>query len=681
MGLLGKLSNSASENIKVASSKIATSILVSLAILWIARLCCTIGFALTPFLQIKFSEKLDFLVLSTRFDLKVVSIAYIPAVLLALATFFKPTFFKIFTKVFKYYSFAVISILVIFSVINYFYFKTYDKCIDTFIFAASKEDPVAVLKTVIQDYPLFRGLIGLCVLFFVLKYIYKKIEAFICEYIITPERKLSSAAFILVTILSFAGFARGSFGTFPLRQLHAQVCDKSAVNYNIPNGILAFQWAYKWNKLNGKIPVIKLEKIADDYHDLGIEIKGKSFDDLVAPLKHTTHKNKFLEGRKPNIVFSVMEGMSSHLLSFDDEHNRDLLGSLRQHANEDFFFDRFLSEGDGTSDSLTRIFLGVPDLNLSTSTHADKNYITNIVRSMKKAGYKTIFVTASTASWRNYHNFLHTIGFDEVVERSQVALRFPNATQNTWGIDDEFLFKEALRVLKEDEHDKPIFLMTLSITNHPPFVLPKNYTATDMKLTPEMKARFPYPNIEVIFNTFKYANDMLGKFITAIKMDPKLKDNTFIAAVGDHNIRGIGYTQHPDELFFGHQVPLYIYMPSAYLENTNVSYDKHRYGSQKDIMTTLISHALSDFTFYSFGCDLLSDDKCNFPYAYNQDVIAKVGEDYVCNLNGFVDANAYKITSNDDRLLVDPQRSNDDCTKALGLKRLEQDLYFYQANQ
>ena len=92
-------------------------------------------------------------------------------------------------------------------------------------------------------------------------------------------------------------------------------------------------------------------------------------------------------------------------------------------------FTNFLSEGNGTSDSLARLLTSVPDLNLSTSSRMNKDYICNIVKIMKKAGYKTVFVTASSASWRNYENFLKTLGFDEVIERTHVKRDFPDCTQ------------------------------------------------------------------------------------------------------------------------------------------------------------------------------------------------------------------------------------------------------------
>ena len=206
---------------------------------------------------------------------------------------------------------------------------------------------------------------------------------------------LSLSVFFLVLVLAFSGFIRGSFGTFPLRQLNAQICDKPAVNNNIPNGIIAFYWAYKWNQISAKLPTVTADDIASTYNKLGFKVDKSDLNDLFRPLKKTTRKNEFLEEHKPDIVFNVMESMSTHILSFDNKDTRDLLGALRKNIKEDMFFTNFVSEGDGTSDSLTRLFVAVPDLNLSTSAYSGKSYICNIVELFKKAGYENLIVTTN----------------------------------------------------------------------------------------------------------------------------------------------------------------------------------------------------------------------------------------------------------------------------------------------
>ena len=188
-------------------------------------------------------------------------------------------------KVAKNYNTLIFYVALVFSIVNYFYFKTYDKSIDTFIFAISKEDPMAVIKTVINDYPVGFGAVGLLISFFIYKYvataIFRKLEG----KVYVPDSRKKTLLGIIVLTLVFFGFIRGSFGTFPLRQLNAQVTDKPGINYCLPNGPLAFYWAYKWEKLSTKIPTVRPSEILNTYKELGIEIEGNTVSSLFTPLK------------------------------------------------------------------------------------------------------------------------------------------------------------------------------------------------------------------------------------------------------------------------------------------------------------------------------------------------------------------------------------------------------------
>ena len=517
------ISNRTQENLRFFLSRLGGGLLISLAILTLARIILVFSFVRDQYFSLSIAEKTDFWFLSFRFDLKVITIAYALPLLLAMFTVSNKGF-VFFKKFYRYYNTLAVFLLLIFSIVNHFYFKTYDKAIDTFIFAISREDPVAVIKTVINDYPVGFGLIGIVVFFLIYKVIARKLFSFLSDHLYVPESAKGCAALFTLLIIVFALLIRGSLGTFPLRQLNAQVTDKSGINYCIPSGILAFRWAYKWEKESVKIPPINPQEIALTYKEMGVDDKFETVADLFEPLRRKTAKNEFLENNRPDIVFNVMESMSTHMMSYDNEKDRDLMGDLRKHFAEDYVFKRFVSEGDGTSDSLTRMFVSVPDLNLSTSIYSQKDYICNIAKLFNDAGYETIFVTASTASWRNYDNFLKALGFSKVIERSHVLRDFPNATSGAWGIDDEYLFEETLKVLKE-EHDKPRFIMTLSITNHPPFRMPEDAEIQRVPLPKEILDRFPYENTETIFATFRYANDQLGKFISAVKADEELKNN------------------------------------------------------------------------------------------------------------------------------------------------------------
>lgn len=333
-------------------------------------------------------------------------------------------------------------------------------------------------------------------------------------------------------------------------------------------------------------------------------------------------------------------------------------------------------------------------MNLSTSSAFDRKFFLNTLRPFREHGYHVVFITSGRGSWRNIGNFLTAQGVDEIIDETGIREMFPDATSGTWGIDDEYLFRTAYRVLTRP-HDKPQLIFMLTITNHPPYRVPENVSPQTIPLPKEILIRFPYPNTETIFATFRYANNSLGNFISEVKNNPMTADRTFIAATGDHNLRGIGYSNRFDEIILGHGVPFYMYMPQKYREATGVSYNRHRFGSHKDIMATIAKHALSGGEMLTTGCDMLSEtDICNYPYSYNDEVgIYKKTSDYMirnryaeqyvaCFLrNSEVNyKNALLDTPRLDGLLVDPAKfgnSEEMCSEIKNYDRLVHDIYHY----
>ena len=120
-----------------------------------------------------------------------------------------------------------------------------------------------------------------------------------------------------------------------------------------------------------------------------------------------------------------------------------------------------------------------------------------------------------------------------------------------------------------------------------------------------------------IFNTFRYSNDQLGRFIGKVKT---IAPDTIIAATGDHNMRAIGYPESAD-VALGHSVPFYLYVPQAY--RSSAEYHPERAGSHKDILPTLYNLSLSEARYYQTGCNLTAPqpDSAWCGYGYNPEVI------------------------------------------------------------
>ncbi len=319
---------------------------------------------------------------------------------------------------------------------------------------------------------------------------------------------------------------------------------------------------------------------------------------------------------------SYMESMGEHLLTLDSPE-RDLFGELRTHWQEDTVFQRFVSEGDGTIDSLSRFLVRSPRSNISQSSAQFLDFKSNMFKPYLENGYKIVFVTSGNGGWRNLNLFLPHLGVTEFVDQNKLQTLYPEAVASTWGIPDEYMFKFVLSRLKQaDEQGEHLLFLLLSTTHHPPYRVPEHYSVPKFTLTSAELTRFEQlgteEELQTILGTLRYVNDQLGQFMTQIKTS-SLANHTLVAITGDHNIRGIGYPQ-VEERVLGHAVPFYLYSPADYLNNAAV--DKYRVGSHKDIWPTLYQLSLSETPYFKMGCSLVAKTvDTAWCFGYNPEVV------------------------------------------------------------
>ena len=320
------------------------------------------------------------------------------------------------------------------------------------------------------------------------------------------------------------------------------------------------------------------------------------------------------------MVFAVIESLSTHLLSFDSAPTCDLLGAWRPYWQRDYTFTRFLSDGNGTMESLARLLVASPVSNVSQTTAQRTPFTSNLVMPYKRQGYRTLFITSGNGSWRNLSRFLETLGFDEVIEQNDLVKRYPEATSGTWGTFDEYSFKYAEERLDEaDRKKQKLFIMMLSITNHPPYIVPATFHQPPHHMAEAMRLRLaalPY-NVDSVIATLQYTNDTIGKFISSIEKKP-VANHTIFAVTGDHNIRGVGYPD-PSETVLNYSVPFYLRVPDRYRSNQNLTYDPLRVGGHKDIMPTLYALSLSDTPYFRRGINMLAKTTASpWYFGYNE---------------------------------------------------------------
>lgn len=668
------------EHVRTAAVTIALGTLCMMVLMLIWRLAFIVSFAFGPLWRLDCLGVFDFAVTSFRFDLKYAAQAFIPALAAAIIMGLNKGWAANYKKLFPWLNILAFLAICTLSIINYFYYLTYESVIDVFFFAFFREDAAAVTETVMSDYPVFSGTIIMLIAMVAYALFYARVYARIRDRFKIPQNPVALSVVTVLLIAVFFLCMRASLGHFPLRQTDADATTEPIMNAAVLNGPAAMYGAWRDNKRQNRIPSVSSNEVLLHLHKMGLEATD---GDMFYPLRQTSPMNGFLWENPPDVVLGLIESWSMHMLTYDVEESFDLYGSFRQHARDDYYFTNFISEGNGTIDSIARLMLSVPDMNFSTSVHAKDAIVQNALRIYKNKGYRIVFVSAGLGSWRNIESFVLAQGADEFYGQNDIIRAVPNATVGTWGVDDRYLWEFILKYLREKPEDQSVLVIALTVTNHPPYRVPEGIEPQVMDPGEDTRERFPYDADQTnhIFATLRYSTDELGRFISAAKEDEKLSPRTIIAATGDHNLRGIGYNDNMREFMLGFAVPFYMHVPERYREKDEIYFDGATYGSHKDVFATLINHSLSDVAYYSMGCDLLNPKiQCAFNFAYNAEGSIMPETSVACSETG---QGPFRTAGIEPGTLLGSENRDDEdgkCRPAFDSARLQQLLYFYQAN-
>ncbi|WP_185908821.1 LTA synthase family protein, partial [Campylobacter troglodytis] len=411
--------------------------------------------------------------------------------------------------------------------VNFYYFKTYHTKIDIFIFGLKDDDTEAILKIMWQDYPVTVILLASFIFAYLCFRLGKKIlnANFFAQIELNLNKiyenssknsrlmKTSTIATVVLAnlmlfVLVFIG-ARGSVGTFPLREDEHHISTNVLINHIATNPIIAFAWACQHYKAQEGFAPIN-------------ETQLQALQEELFPIFRTNAPKQI--HAKPNVVVVLMESFGTNLLLLDDEEDFDLLmsfrphfeaGKIKQKGQKDFTFVNFLSAQNGTAPSFASLFFLSPSANLSLSSVKNKLLPLTPFEPYEKAGYELVFITSGNRAWQNLGDYMNTLGVNDVYDSNFLTRHYPQSKdfQSVYGVGDEFAYKFALELLSKAT--KPLFIVILTTSNHPPYSLPLNFKAPSYKLESK-KAFFSQESREKIhksLSAFSYASNAFGEFI------------------------------------------------------------------------------------------------------------------------------------------------------------------------
>lgn len=594
--------------------------------------------------QIESSDISALFITGLRYDIRMASIPISALFILSLLAMYLPvSAYRLWTRILILLTIICTFIILCFTLTNIGFYTTFGRYIDLFIFGFMDDDTKAIIETIWLNYPVISGTIFLIVALIAMIFGYRMLFKSL-EHKITKSGNLIVnivVAIVLVGLLAIG--CRGSFGKFPIRKDDASISTNSVINAFVPNGLMAFSWAvtdYRNENQLSQMPFAQSQQALNTFFALATQNQVQNQIQNEAPslslFEKTTAENAFLEQYKPNVVLAVMESLGSYLMTFDSSEN-DLMGDLKAHYDQDFTYPHFLSEGNGTIDTLSRLFLRSSFNKIGQSSAQFYDYVSNQFAPYKANGYKIIYLTSGNGSWQNLNQFLPHLGVDVFVDENVLKKEYPDAPTSTWGVSDEYMFKYAEKLLAQANAEKqPVFIMMMSITNHAPYSVPTTqpYITYDFpEAEKAVVANFgPEKETQDMLNTFRYSNDQLGKFISWVKENPVGKE-TIVAFTGDHNTRSL--TFKTEELAEQFAVPFYLYVPKAYQKG--LRYDPSIFASHKDILPTLYALSLSNTKTYELGCNLMAKEQdktwCNV--SYNSQMLLSPSGVYQLSTNSF----------------------------------------------
>ena len=289
--------------------------------------------------------------------------------------------------------------------------------------------------------------------------------------------------------------------------------------------------------------------------------------------------------RRLNVVLVTIESLSAKYLgSFGD--SRGLTPNLDRLRPQSLAFSNFYATGTRTDRGLEAITLSIPPTpgrSIVKRIGRESGY-GSLGQQFSAQGYDSVFIYGGRGYFDNMNAFFGGNGY-RIVDQSSVAeadIHF----QNAWGMSDEDVYQQTLKVADADHAaGTPFFLQLMTTSNHRPYTYPEG--------------RIDIPSGDGREGAVKYTDYAIGQFLAQARNKPWFKDTVFVF-VADHTAGSAGKEDLP---VANYHIPLFIYGP-AHIQPDELSV----LASQIDLAPTLLGLLNIDYVSTFFGRNLLRED-------------------------------------------------------------------------
>lgn len=431
-----------------------------------------------------------------------------------------------------------------------------------------------VIDNIVESYPVYRllGVLALAATALTLALRRMLIAAWNAPSL-PYRRRLGAFAILLLAAVNLA-----LTGQDYLRSQDANVYQRELAG----NGPLQFFAAFRNNELDYRQFYVSLPE-AEAGNLLRAELAERNVRFLADdPLDIRRSVDNPGPERRHNIVLVTIESLSAKYLgSFGDR--RGLTPNLDALRKQSLFFSNFQATGTRTDRGLEAITLSVPPTpgrSIVKRIGRESGYA-SLGQQLSARGYDSVFVYGGRGYFDNMNAFFGGNGY-RIVDQSSVP-ESEMSFQNAWGMADEDLYAQALRIADQDHAArKPFFLQLMTTSNHRPYTYPDG--------------RIDIPSGSGREGAVKYTDHAIGRFLNQARDKPWFANTVFVF-VADHTAGSAGREDLP---VANYHIPLFIYAPML-IEAREMT----TLASQIDLAPTLLGLLGIDYESTFFGRNLL----------------------------------------------------------------------------
>ena len=289
--------------------------------------------------------------------------------------------------------------------------------------------------------------------------------------------------------------------------------------------------------------------------------------------------------RRPrNVVLITIESMSAEYVGAYGGA-KGLTPNMDRFASAGLKFEQVFATGTRTVRGLEALSLGTPPIPGQAIVRRPGNeHLATVGQLLVPQGVQPYFIYGGYGYFDNMNAYYAGNDY-QVIDRTD----FPKESvpfANVWGVADEALFANTLRILDESiSLNKPFFVQVMTTSNHRPFTYPDG--------------RIDIASPGGRDGGVKYTDFAIGQFIEQARSKPWFKDTLFVI-VADHCASVAGKTKLP---LANYRIPLIFYAPELLKPGV---YSKMI--SQIDIPPTLLSLLGANGVEHFFGKSLFENN-------------------------------------------------------------------------